>query len=315
MRTSTSPHSDNGKFGYGYQIWMEERPGGFAYNGLFGQDVVCYPDMDMIVMINAGNREMTQDGSLTEIMRRFWGVNYHPSADPLPEDPDSLQKLKAYIREMEAGKIRRPVSVRERWGLPDKRAEVMTPAEMTGKLNGCSYRMRNGQIGIFPLICQVMHNNFTDGISRIAFETVDGILVVLFFEGNDIHHVRVGFDRPQTSEIILHGEPYEVGVSGRIASDENERAVLILDIAFIEEACRRQLKIYFSGDEIELRADETPGNAVIADAISYTGNRPELYKIPFVKNMIEGGGMELVDIVVQSAVHPSDTGYRIRSGK
>ena len=40
--------SIEGTYGYGYQLWMEERPGSFEYNGMLGQNVIIYPDMDMV---------------------------------------------------------------------------------------------------------------------------------------------------------------------------------------------------------------------------------------------------------------------------
>ncbi|MDO4972061.1 MAG: serine hydrolase [Bacteroidales bacterium] len=38
--------------GYGYQIWMAERPGSFRADGALGQYVVVIPDKDMVVLIN-----------------------------------------------------------------------------------------------------------------------------------------------------------------------------------------------------------------------------------------------------------------------
>jgi len=35
--------SIEGTYGYGYQLWMEERPGSFEYNGMLGQNVLIYP--------------------------------------------------------------------------------------------------------------------------------------------------------------------------------------------------------------------------------------------------------------------------------
>lgn len=313
VKASTSPHVDNGKFGYGYQIWMEERPGGFAFNGLFGQDVVCYPDLDMIVMINAGNREMTQSGSLTEIMRRFFGINYHPSDEPLPEDPEGQKALAECIRSFGAGHPAAVRTFRERLGLSGAEACAITPGELAGALKGRVYEMDKCQVGLFPLICQVMHNNFTDGISRIGFDEMDGHLFLQLYEGSEIHHIRVGFDRPEKSEILLHGEPYYVGTLGRVATDEDERAVLVLNISFIEEACSRELRLYFHDDEIELRADETPGNAVIEDALTYTAEPGDLLKLPFGRALMESGGMDLMQIAVQSAIHPTVHGHRVKS--
>ena len=50
IEISTARHlkTQNDTYGYGYQLWMEQRPGSFEYNGMLGQNVIIYPDMDMV---------------------------------------------------------------------------------------------------------------------------------------------------------------------------------------------------------------------------------------------------------------------------
>lgn len=300
---------DNGQFGYGYQMWMEERPGGYAMNGLFGQDVVIYPDDDMILVVNCGNNELFQSGSLTEIMRRYWGISYHPSDEPLPENPEAHKALEECISQF-GGLVEKPrPKHRWWWGLTAKSSDKMTPQEMLDVLKDHAFVMDHGKTGIFPLICQVMHNNFTDGIQKIGFDEIDGDMMILLYEGSDIHHIRVGFDGYKISEIVLHGEPYYIGTKGRIATDEYNRVTLLLNIAFIEEACSRQINLYFDGETVEMRASEKPGDRVIADAIAYTGDDPKLYSLPGIKQILEQGGMDFLDIAITATVHPQDRGH------
>ena len=53
VAASTSVHATPpekmGKYGYGYQVWMEERPGSFAFNGMLGQNVLGYPDTGVVI--------------------------------------------------------------------------------------------------------------------------------------------------------------------------------------------------------------------------------------------------------------------------
>jgi len=330
----TRSHVDNGKFGYGYQLWMEERPGGYAMNGLFGQDVICYPDMDMIIMVNAGNRELLQEGNLTEIIRRYWGASFVPSEEPLPENPAALQNLVKTVAEysgndtfggsgagsailaqsMDHHLAELPVFRKTRrrkkgWGLWSKKSTVMSPEEMLDVLDTHTYQMEKGNIGIFPLICQVTHNNYTDGIQKIGFQRMDDTMVVLFYEGEDVHHVRVGFEQPEVSEIVLHGEPYYIGTKGRIATDEYDHVVLLLKISFLEEACARKINMYFDGEEMLVRFSETPGDAVIADAIKYSGDDPAFLSLPVIRQFVEQGGRDIINESLQAAIHPRDIGH------
>ena len=341
IESMTSRQVENDKFGYGYQCWMEQRPGGFAMNGLFGQDVICYPDDDMILMVNSGNRELLQEGSLTEILRKFWGVSYHPSPVPLRENPRELKKLEEQIalysgHDTYGGsglgsavledavnrnlaqlppdfkKVRR---ARKGWGLWAPKSTVMSPQEMLGILKNHTFQMENGRTGVFPLICQVVHNNYTDGIKKIGFADVNGTMNVLLYEGEEIHPVKVGFAEPEISEISIHGEPYYIGTTGRIATDEYDRVVLLLTISFLEEACCRKINLYFDGEDIEVRYCETPGDAVIADALAYTGDSQEVFRLPIIRQILEQGGKDFLDVSIQGTVNPTDRGHLIRSGK
>ncbi len=309
VRKSTHSQVDNGRFGYGYYTWMDERPGSFAFNGLFGQNVICYPDLDMVIVLNAGNNELFADGEPTRVQRKYWGIGFHPADQPLPDNDAayaSLQKTISYFEQVPP--LLRPARPYS-WGPARIEKAPMKPEELTAAIQGSTFEMEKCQIGLFPLVCQVMHNNFTDGIREVGFDSIDGQLMVSFREGSQEHRIRVGFDGPQISEIMLHDEPYYTGVTGKISSDELGRIVLLLEIAFIEEACTRNIKFYFDGVNIEMRADELPGNDVIVDALNYTGDPSGLEKIPFVKSMINSGGRELVDTAVYATVHAVDFGH------
>ena len=51
---------------------MEERPGSFEYNGMLGQNVLIYPDVDMVIVTNAGNEELFQDNADAEYYKKIF---------------------------------------------------------------------------------------------------------------------------------------------------------------------------------------------------------------------------------------------------
>lgn len=57
---------------------MEERPGSFEYNGMLGQNVLIYPDVDMVIVTNAGNEELFQDNVMLNIIRKYFPVDWMP---------------------------------------------------------------------------------------------------------------------------------------------------------------------------------------------------------------------------------------------
>ncbi len=311
VEASTKKQVDNGRFGYGYQLWLEDRPGGYAYNGMLGQDVIIYPDDDMILMINAGNREMTQAGHQTDIVRRFWGLGYEP-ADVLPEDPAAQAALKNCIKLLEGrGSFVSPIE-RGGWRKRPCPRPGISEYDLIRMLSGRSYELDQQHIGVFPLVMQVFHNNFTDGISRISFGEEDENLTVLLKEGEETHKLIVGIGRAEKTEITVHGEPYYAATTGRIATDEKGRLTLVLNIAFLEEACSRQIKLYFMDSRIEVRASERPGDDIISDGLSYISDAPALTKIPVLGNIMEGGGADLLDAAIQTTIHPVTFGHLVK---
>ena len=96
-------------YGYGYQLWMEQRPGSFEFNGMLGQNVVIYPDMDMVLVTNAGNNELFQDCIMLNIIRKYFPPEYAP-VDALPENPAAALLLKRLCGELELGmELTRPI--------------------------------------------------------------------------------------------------------------------------------------------------------------------------------------------------------------
>ena len=104
VEVSTAKHKESieGTFGYGYQLWMEARPGSFEFNGMLGQNVIVYPDMNMVVVTNAGNNELFQNCVMLNIIRKHFPRDFHP-ADVLPENPCAQTLLTRLTAELENG--------------------------------------------------------------------------------------------------------------------------------------------------------------------------------------------------------------------
>lgn len=308
---STRVQVDNGRFGYGYQIWMDERPGSFVFNGMLGQDVVVCPDTEMVLVVNAGNEEMTQNGRMTAIMRRFWGADWWPS-DGYREDPAALRRLESSVARLEGrGTYTAPIH-RGGWGRRGKPRQGVSPDALVRLLDGRSYELEDKSIGLMPLIMQVFHNNFTDGISRVSFSGGGARLFVTLHEGAEDYVLPVGFGRAEKTTLLFRGDPYITAVSGVINTDEKDRIALTLEVDFIEEACGRKMKFYFSGDTLELRANEKPGNVIIRKGLAVAGGAgTSLQKLPLVGRFAGEGGIEVLNGAVRAAIFPVTFGTLI----
>lgn len=329
IEISTARHlkTQNDTYGYGYQLWMEQRPGSFEYNGMLGQNVIIYPDMDMVLVTNAGNKEMFQDCIMLNIIRKYFPVNYHP-ADVLPENPLSYSLLKRLCGELENGENNnRSTSLRGGWKRnvvsrrkhSDKKysyrisAAVDRPSDhhsFMRAVSGRTYVMEQQNIGIAPLFVQVFHNNMTDGISEISFTYDAGNFCVSFTEGEVIHKLPVGFGRAADGCVDLHGEHYLVATLGEFARDENDIPVLKLEITFIEECVKRKAHIFFhEDDKIEIRWNETPGKKMILAGLS---SITEELSGNFLYNSLLGDHnitTELLHRLMEQTIEPVVRGY------
>ena len=329
IEISTARHlkTQNDTYGYGYQLWMEQRPGSFEYNGMLGQNVIIYPDMDMVLVTNAGNKEMFQDCIMLNIIRKYFPINYHP-ADVLPENPLSYSLLKRLCGELENGENNnRSTSLRGRWKRnvvsrrkhSDKKysyrisAAVDRPSDhhsFMRAVSGRTYVMEQQNIGIAPLFVQVFHNNMTDGISEISFTYDAGNFYVSFTEGEVIHKLPVGFGRAADGCVDLHGEHYLVATLGEFARDENAIPVLKLEITFIEECVKRKVHIFFHEDNgIEIRWNETPGKKMILAGLS---SITEELSGNFLYNSLLGDHnitTELLHRLMEQTIEPVVRGY------
>ena len=329
IEISTARHlkTQNDTYGYGYQLWMEQRPGSFEYNGMLGQNVIIYPDMDMVLVTNAGNKEMFQDCIMLNIIRKYFPVNYHP-ADVLPENPLSYSLLKRLCGELENGENNnRSTSLRGRWKRnvvsrrkhSDKKysyrisAAVDRPSDhhsFMRAVSGRTYVMEQQNIGIAPLFVQVFHNNMTDGISEISFTYDAGNFCVSFTEGKVIHKLPVGFGKAADGCADLHGEHYLVATLGEFARDENDIPVLKLEITFIEECVKRKAHIFFHEDNgIEIRWNETPGKKMILAGLS---SITEELSGNFLYNSLLGDHnitTELLHRLMEQTIEPVVRGY------
>lgn len=329
IEISTARHlkTQNDTYGYGYQLWMEQRPGSFEYNGMLGQNVIIYPDMDMVLVTNAGNKEMFQDCIMLNIIRKYFPVNYHP-ADVLPESPLSYGLLKRLCGELENGENNnRSTSLRGGWKRnviskrkhSDKKysyrisAAVDRPSDhhsFMRTVSGRTYVMEQQNIGIAPLFVQVFHNNMTDGISEISFTYDAGNFYVSFTEGEVIHKLPVGFGKAADGCVDLHGEHYLIATLGEFARDENDIPVLKLEVTFIEECVKRKAHIFFHEDNgIEIRWNETPGKKMILAGLS---SITEELSGNFLYNSLLGDHnitTELLHRLMEQTIEPAVRGY------
>lgn len=312
VETSTQKHVESGDdtFGYGYQIWMEERQGSFEFNGMLGQNVVVYPDMDMVIVTNAGNNELFQNCVMLNIIRKYFSKDYQPE-ERLPENPREYEKLRRLTEQVQYGISRHDRIRRGGWkkkcGVTRSHALHSETYYQNNQLDGKCYEMKPQSVGLYPLVIQVFHNNMTEGVRKIAFRKEGEDLFICFLEGEQWCELKIGFQKAQDNWLTLHEESYLVAVSGVFSTDADGNLVLKLEMAYLEEAVRRRIYFYFRGNEMEARWYETPGKALIMEGLESITE--DLTRHPIYNKVKEWGGMDLVHRLMEQTIEPVIRGY------
>lgn len=310
--------ADMGGFGYGYQMWCAGRANSFNFNGMLGQNVIVYPDLEMVIVTNAGSDELFQNCELIKVIRKYFEEDFSP-AKALDVDPVGAMYLGAVSQQMKESRGIVPETgrgiIRSGGWSKGRQRRARRLSEQSAErrmqmLHGNEYRLNVKQVGIFPLIMQVFHNNFTDGIETIGFRFSEGTSYLILKEGEDELRLAIGFRKAETAEISIHGEPYLVAVKGKFARNEYEEIVLLLDIAYLEEAARREIKITFkTADKIEVTFDETPGKKLIGDGLGEVVHAASMTKL---HTFIGLESTELPEMLIARTVSPVISGILVR---
>ena len=293
--------------GYGCHIWSDSRPGSFMFNGMLGQDVHCYPDLDMVIAVNGGNESIFQESRTSDIIRRHFGDAFAPvpeagENDPVTADHEKLMALKRRCEGEDAASF--PALVRSGgWKRKYRRDAGPDPAAFFRSLQDNVYELQDKGVGIMPLMLQVIHNNYTEGISHIRFRTSGRNVYVDIREGRKTISLPVGFGRGRHTSIDFRGEPYIAGIQGTFGCDEEKRPVLKLRICLLEEACERSIRIVFEDDGgLTLYFDESPGGDMVADTlekITAGGSRSAI-----MNGLLAQISPDLIRMAVKTGIRP-----------
>lgn len=295
-----------GEYGYGYQMWMAGRPGSFAFNGMLGQNVIVYPDLDMVIVTNAGSNELFHTSVLLDTVAKYFEGDFVPK-EQMKKNPRAYHKLQNFQKRTGIHDSRFPlVSYRGLKKILWRGSESFKRKKLIQQLQGKFYKLERKHVGLFPLIMQVFHNNYTDGICEMGFLVKDQKFYVCFREGEKPYWMEVGWNEAKITEIDMHGEPYLAAVKGQAAFDEDGYTMLKLKFSFIEEASSRLLKIRFTEKHIEMMWNECPGKDLLMtglDSVMTEGTSSFL-----LDSLMEKDTIGLVDLLMDQTICPKVKG-------
>lgn len=259
-----------GNYDYGYHIWTSRNCDCFLFNGMLGQNMLCYRDNGIVVVSNAGNADTFQQNAFFDITDKYFNRAFPES---LKKDAGAKRRLERAVKELSAYHPRRNRHLYER--LFRKKIIKNRSAEICGSYTLSSKEAASASI--LPLMMQVVQNNYTKGCLGYRFEIDGKGLCLVHMEKDCEIRLHIGFDTPFVEEIQPYGEKCLVATTGEFRYNEDDKSVLKLKIDFLEYPFSRMIKFIFSEKGLEVRYTETPGRALIdgIDASDFNLKLPE----------------------------------------
>lgn len=264
-RNQLQKPAEAAEYGYGYQMWMCPMEGAYAMNGVFGQYVIVLPRHDLVIAMTAGSATMFLEGSIMELVKRYFDDDKAMHGAPLPIDKGACLQLvrqcRSLIYERKKAPPKRSHRPQNLWRklFPDNRRQELPLNRFERRYHGKTYLLRKNCGALLPLVIQGVHGNFTDGVDSVRFDFTGESLRLILKEGDIENTVAAGFDgEARYSRVEVNGEPYLVGGIAAWNTDEEDRPVLKVYLSFIETPSTRVLKFIFEDNTVRVRFDEIP---------------------------------------------------------
>lgn len=302
----TETPTQTGNFNYGYQTWVGRQNDCFLFNGMFGQNVIGYPQTGILIVSNAGNNELFQQSRFYELVEDYFS---RPFGAPLPEDPSAQESLRrtcetlgrraAFLEQPSPSRWRRlfhPISTRrEQEQLRDRIAE----------LSGRRFALpkdKQSSLGLMPAFMQTMQNCYGSGLCAVGFHEQEGELWCDFTEQAHTHSFAIGFDLPAYTVLDFGQERHCVGVTGAFSQNEDNVPVLKVRLSFLESSHARLIKFFFEEDGLRLRMDEMPGVGCIQLAVSNAteGDNPSR----LLQTVVKSKSSDVIAYLLRRAFQP-----------
>lgn len=249
-------------FDYGYQIWVGKTADAFLFNGMLGQNVLGFRDSGILLVSNGGNAEMFQTGNYFKLAHTYFADA--KSMAPTAGEADRLETVLHKIKEHP------PISPRPK-RIPLFSRKTASPPAPTlptecDRLAGVTFTSHDENapsLCLMPVIWQAVQNCYGTGFASLSFMKSGNAFYMTYTEAEESYHLRIGFDYPADTELIIGGAPYRVRTLGKFVRDEDGIPLLSLRITFAETPLTRHIKLYYTGMFPHIHQYERPGSDFI----------------------------------------------------
>ena len=149
-RKQSEPPAEMSDYGYGWQCWLWARPGSILFNGLFGQNILVIPDLDMVIASNAGGDRMFGKSGYLSLCETYFGAGVK-LPDTCPPDPRAYRRLCRAVRQLEQG----APPERGLAGFLAQRRQRKLDEARSAEIAGRRYVFEPGAARLLPLFVQL----------------------------------------------------------------------------------------------------------------------------------------------------------------
>lgn len=234
-----------GDFDYGYHIWVARDDSCYLINGMFGQNVFCFPKSKICVALNGGVDDFFQTSNIYRIVNKYF-------SSPTTKKSSFLNdlKFKYYLENFSKNYH----SIKCKNNTLDFKIHF-------NKISSKSYKIvssNSASVGIMPVVLQILQNNYTRGITNVEFYKKDRRRYIIITEGSSKYSIPLDDKTVYYTKLDFNKEIYNVASSADFAINEFGETVLKIKLDFNETASTRFIYISFSNEGINLRFSETP---------------------------------------------------------
>lgn len=245
-----------GDYDYGFQIWTHRTHPCFLFNGMLGQNMLCFPETGIVIAANAGNADAFQQNDFFEITHRYFARGFE---EVLPPDRKAYKKLTKEISTLGRFRPRKNKHFFER--LFRKKNNEKYARSICGDYTVTT--KERVSTALMPLMMQVVQNNYAKGTLGYSFSIDEKGLCLTCREADSDIRLHIGFDAPSIEQLSILDEKCLTATTGEFRFNEDDMLVLKVRTDLLEYPFTRKMKFTFSGDSLRVEYDELPGRRLI----------------------------------------------------
>lgn len=241
---------------YGYHFWVDEKMQAFLASGMFGQYIIVFPKLDIVLTFTSGNPNLFAASATYTVVEKFF--TKLTLEDTLPAAPLELASLQKITKNLAFQKSIVLDDTSPKRATAKSKRERLLKEEQIKTFCGTTWKFPENRGGLLPAIAQCMNFNMSAGVKAIRFEEIEGALTLFWEEGENTLSFPIGFDKPAKGTANIRNQNFIISTKGEIAYDEDNFTVLKVLVCPLELTSARIIKFRKVDRNISLEMDEIP---------------------------------------------------------